>query len=87
MSPGALGQINVTEYPHPGHGAGSGTQAGRFPVEISWQGIRLGRGRERRATVKKEQDVNQCGKYDKKQLRLHSNTFSLPRGSWVPQGS
>lgn len=50
-------------------------------MEISWQGIRLGRYRERRATLRREQDVNQCGKYDKKQLRLHSSSFSLPSGS------
>lgn len=50
-------------------------------MEMSWQGIRLGRDRERGATVKREQDVNQCGKYDKKQLRLQSNSFSLPCSS------
>lgn len=31
--------------------------------------------------MKREQDVNQCGKYDKKQLRLHSSSFSVPSSS------
>lgn len=50
-------------------------------MEISWQGIRLGTDRERGAAVKREQDVNQCGKYDKKQSGSHSSSFSLPMGS------
>lgn len=44
-------------------------------MEISWQGIRLGTDRERGAAVKREQDVNQCGKHDKKQSGSHSSSF------------